>query len=173
MFAGALWCGFVGCDRSQGRPNRQRASSCQGCMASWSCTVTDDAEPIETAGIACLTSVQSLADPNHTALTATFPVTPRFSVLKKTGDYELRQYDDFLVASIPMGATTGPASGSGFPALASYIFGANKQAVKMDMTTPVLTSVAPKQQSTEMEFVMENRWGVWFLLLCVYGVCGG
>jgi SOUL heme-binding protein len=53
--------------------------------------------------------------------------TPSYRVLKKTGEYEVREYDPFLVAETSMPLGVGPASGDGFQTLASYLFGANNR----------------------------------------------
>jgi len=90
-------------------------------------------------------------------------LTPRldsckYRVLLKTGEYEVRSYTDFLVAATNMGPVSGPASGAGFTALAAYVGGANDTGAQLEMTTPVLTAVAPGQQGACMEFVMEHRY---------------
>lgn len=70
--------------------------------------------------------------------------TPRYLVLKRTADYEVRRYDDFLVAEV--GTTDdGMISGDGFNRLAGYIFGGNEENVSMSMTTPVYTEPGAMQ----------------------------
>ena len=49
---------------------------------------------------------------------------PSYTVLKKTKDYEIRQYQAYLAAEIGM-STSKPAGSDGFNNLASYIFGQN------------------------------------------------
>ena len=51
--------------------------------------------------------------------------TPRYTVLKRTADYEIRKYDPYIVAEVPMPSASGPAAGDGFNDLARYIFGGN------------------------------------------------
>jgi len=83
----------------------------------------------------------------------------KFSVLKKVKDYELRSYPPYLVAETAMPGGAGPASGSGFMELADFIFGNNREKVKMEMTSPVITTVPPGQvTSSAMQFVMEGRF---------------
>jgi hypothetical protein len=48
-----------------------------------------------------------------------------FQVLRRTAAYEVRRYQSFVVAETAMGGGAGVASGSGFNALAGYIFGDN------------------------------------------------
>jgi len=82
---------------------------------------------------------------------------PTYQVLRKTAAYEVRRYEGYTVAEAPMAPGSGPAGSSGFTDLAGYIFGANKDGVNMEMTTPVLTALAPGA-SGRMQFVMERRF---------------
>ncbi|KAG2493405.1 hypothetical protein HYH03_008531 [Edaphochlamys debaryana] len=85
--------------------------------------------------------------------------TPKYSVLKRYKDYEIRKYDAFTVAETTMTAGAGPASGSGFSSLAGYLFGGNQQQLDMAMTTPVLQTIDPRTNSSvAMQFVMERRY---------------
>jgi len=61
---------------------------------------------------------------------------PPYDVLLKRSDYEVREYPTFTVAETENGA----AGFTAFGALAGYIFGRNKESVKMDMTTPVFST---------------------------------
>lgn len=86
--------------------------------------------------------------------------TPRYQVLKKCLDYEIRQYQPFLVVETSMAQGTGTAAGTGFNELASYIFGGNTEGLKMEMTTPVITTAPePGADRTTMGFVIESRLG--------------
>ncbi|KAK6945037.1 Protein of unknown function DUF2358 [Dillenia turbinata] len=62
--------------------------------------------------------------------------TPKYQMLKRTADYEVRRYNSFIVVE-----TTGnKLSGStGFNDVAGYIFGKNSTKEKIPMTTPVFT----------------------------------
>ncbi|GMH94822.1 hypothetical protein TrST_g3383 [Triparma strigata] len=65
---------------------------------------------------------------------------PDYEVIKTLADsdsdasVELRKYSEFKVAK------TDSMSGEGFNTLANYILGGNEDSMKMEMTTPVLTS---------------------------------
>ncbi|EFJ39895.1 hypothetical protein VOLCADRAFT_84753 [Volvox carteri f. nagariensis] len=85
--------------------------------------------------------------------------TPKYVVLKKLKEYEIRRYEPYLVAEAPTGPGSGPASGSGFSELASYLFGSNRAQLAMEMTTPVFNEVQPETNSSvAMKFVMESRY---------------
>ena len=53
--------------------------------------------------------------------------SPQYVVLKKTKEYEIRQYSPYLVAETSMPSDARPAGGDGFTDLAGYIFGGNRR----------------------------------------------
>ncbi len=55
--------------------------------------------------------------------------SPHYIVLKKTKEYEVRQYSPYLVAETSMPSGTRPAGGDGFNNLAGYIFGGNSRSI--------------------------------------------
>ncbi|XP_047311097.1 uncharacterized protein LOC124914562 [Impatiens glandulifera] len=67
--------------------------------------------------------------------------TPKYRILRRTADYEVREYSPFIVVE-----TNGEKlSGStGFNAVAGYIFGKNSSKEKIPMTTPVFTQTSDK-----------------------------
>ena len=81
--------------------------------------------------------------------------TPEYVVLRRYADYEVREYEPFLVAETNTGGRLGAGAMTGrdfnpFGALAGYIFGGNETGEKMAMTTPVFTSEG------KMQFVMSR-----------------
>lgn len=70
---------------------------------------------------------------------------PKYRVLKNDGDFEIRQYDSFIVAETVVDTSDyEEASNEGFRRLAAYIFGENKSRQKMAMTSPVTTEQSEK-----------------------------
>lgn len=70
----------------------------------------------------------SAPDPPHLAAQVTPDLeTPQYSVLRKAPEYEIRRYEGYMVAETSMPANTGPAGGTGFQELASYIFSGNSR----------------------------------------------
>ena len=63
---------------------------------------------------------------------------PNYSLLKKDGNIEIRQYNSYLIAktSIPV---DGKDDNNMFRTLASYIFGNNENNESIPMTAPVTT----------------------------------
>lgn len=68
--------------------------------------------------------------------------TPKYLILKKTANYEVRKYDPFIVVE----GTGDKLSGSGgFNDVTGYIFGKNSKTEKIPMTTPVFTEASDHQ----------------------------
>lgn len=70
--------------------------------------------------------------------------TPKYQILKRTANYEIRKYTPFIVVE-----TTGDKlSGStGFNDIAGYIFGKNSSMEKIPMTAPVFTQASDNELS--------------------------
>ena len=68
---------------------------------------------------------------------------PSFTVVKKIGEVEIRQYAPFVVAEVTVNTNANDAGSQAFPILAGYIFGKNKGEKKMAMTAPVIQSPTP------------------------------
>lgn len=76
---------------------------------------------------------------------------PKFKILKKSGDIELREYDGYIIATVNTTADGHAAAGSsGFGPLAGYIFGENKVRQQMSMTAPVITTKNDQSQKISM-----------------------
>lgn len=77
--------------------------------------------------------------------------TPKYTILRRARDYEVRRYEPYIVAESPLDGVSvtsaevpGGFSPAGlgrtaFQSLAGYIFGGNAAGTKMAMTTPVLS----------------------------------
>lgn len=86
---------------------------------------------------------------------------PKYSVVRKTDDYEIRDYAAYKVASTQMDIGDSPGdvyrfdnvalTGAAFNSLAAYTFGANRDSRVMEMTTPVTTTLGG-----EMRFYLSN-----------------
>lgn len=62
---------------------------------------------------------------------------PKYRILKKDGDFEIREYEPYIIAKTTVKGTYEEASGKAFKILAGYIFGKNKNDKKIAMTSPV------------------------------------
>jgi hypothetical protein len=75
--------------------------------------------------------------------------TPRFNIVQKEGKFEIREYEEYINASVEVESNYSGALTEGFRILADYIFGNNRAKTSIDMTTPV-TEQAVKSKKIEM-----------------------
>lgn len=85
---------------------------------------------------------------------------PKYTVLKQTEDFELRRYDEQLVAQTWVTGDQDAASRAGFKILADYIFGnnsaANGKIRKISMTAPV--SIQQTEDKWRVQFTMPSQY---------------
>lgn len=94
--------------------------------------------------------------------------TPKYTVLKRKSNFEIRKYDPFSVCSVsisasrPLNNATDAAvaspeqpSSRAFGSLAGYLFGKNKDQQAMKMTTPVLMT---GNENKTMSFVLPSEY---------------
>ena len=129
---------------------------------------------------ALLTHPLSVAPvPARALLTSTFllaalllslsPVTamateePKFEIVSKDGDFELRQYAPMVIAETFVDGSLDDASSRGFRAIAGYIFGDNKRggqnAEKIAMTAPVASERGADGQWV-IRFFMPSKYAL-------------
>ncbi|KAL6839434.1 hypothetical protein ACP4OV_030704 [Aristida adscensionis] len=70
--------------------------------------------------------------------------TPKYLILKRTANYEVRSYAPFLIVEAKGDKLTGS---SGFNNVTGYIFGKNASSEKIPMTTPVFTQASDDKLS--------------------------
>jgi hypothetical protein len=78
---------------------------------------------------------------------------PDYTVIKKDNEFEIRQYTNFLTATVETDGERDDAIGKGFRILFKYISGENKNKESISMTVPVM------QKSTGA-----NKWNVSFVV---------
>jgi len=94
---------------------------------------------------------------------------PGYTVVRTDDAFEVRHYEPYVVAETVVNAAAEDAGNQGFRILAGYIFGQNKGARKIEMTTPVaqtptkIAMTAPVAQSAtsdgyEVQFAMPREW---------------
>ena len=82
--------------------------------------------------------------------------TPKYTVLKKYDEFEIRQYDTMIIAQTILPSSSYDASSSmGFRRVASYIFGGNDKNESISMTAPVFMEMGV---NTKMAFVMPKNY---------------
>ena len=82
---------------------------------------------------------------------------PPYKLIEKSNNIQIREYQNILIASTKKKSPYNAATSSGFRTLANYIFGANKEQVKMPMTAPVFTTI-PGNESISISFVMPSKY---------------
>ena len=84
--------------------------------------------------------------------------TPEYTLIKKFKDFELRNYSSMVIATTKMNMGYSQSTSRGFQKVASYIFGGNDRNMKIEMTAPVLTSIAEEDNLFhEVSFVMPKK----------------
>lgn len=80
---------------------------------------------------------------------------PRYEVLQKRGDLEVRQYPPYLVAETEVGGDLEVAGTTAFRVLAGYIFGKNRSSQQLAMTAPV-AQVPTSSGTWAVQFMMPS-----------------
>lgn len=107
---------------------------------------------------------------------------PKYTVLKQTEDFELRRYEEQLVAQTWVTGDQNAASRAGFKILADYIFGNNTapsgESSKISMTTPVTMQPEAKKADKESQKIAmtapvsmqkgDDKWRVQFTMPSQY-----
>lgn len=98
---------------------------------------------------------------------------PEFRIVDKNSSFEIRHYNEYLVAEVTTGGDFTSSGNQAFRVLAGYIFGANQATEKMAMTAPVesqliissekMAMTAPVLSSKDAgkhiyRFVMERKY---------------
>ncbi len=97
---------------------------------------------------------------------------PQYTVIESGEDFEIRQYEPYIVAEVTVDGSLRQSGNSAFRILAGYIFGENRSNAKMNMTAPVesrptserMNMTAPVESvdngdgSYVYGFVMERRY---------------
>ena len=82
-------------------------------------------EPTEQAKMCSAAQAEAVSDPHPPLQTTPDLEQPRYTVLRKAPEYEVRKYEGYMVAETSMPAGSRAAAGDGFNDLAGYIFGGN------------------------------------------------
>ncbi|MCU0484826.1 MAG: heme-binding protein [Anaerolineales bacterium] len=96
--------------------------------------------------------------------------TPKYSVIKKDHEIEIRRYPATIQAEVMVdGAKYQSAMEKGFNVLASYIFGNNVSKQKIEMTSPVQASQSEKiAMTTPVTVTGESSFTVAFIMPAAY-----
>jgi hypothetical protein len=84
--------------------------------------------------------------------------TPSFTIIQKESPFELRRYASFVTATVEVnGRDYRDAVNQGFSPLASYIFGENTTAQKINMTTPVMAKESSEKIAMTAPVIVSGK----------------
>jgi hypothetical protein len=75
--------------------------------------------------------------------------SPRYETVRKDNKFEIREYEEYILAEVEIDGDFGSALQKGFRILADYIFGGNTSRARINMTVPV-TEQAVVSEKIEM-----------------------
>ena len=85
--------------------------------------------------------------------------TPKWQVLVRDGNYEVRDYLPYLAAEVTIKGDPDTALRQGFQTLAGFIFGANEGSLKVAMTSPVTR--VPQKIAMTSPFTRQSAGTAW------------
>ena len=84
--------------------------------------------------------------------------TPKYKVIEKDSNIEIRLYEKFTVAKTNVQSNYESATSTGFRRIANYIFGGNEKNIEISMTAPVIsTSPSIFPSSYDIMFFMPSE----------------
>ena len=95
---------------------------------------------------------------------------PDFKILSEEGEFQIREYDQKIIAQVEVEGDFDEASSKGFKLLADYIFGNNLldgESKKISMTAPVEMSPLAENlimTSSIMDDQINNKWLINFVM---------
>jgi DNA gyrase inhibitor GyrI len=102
--------------------------------------------------------------------------SPKYEVLLKENKYEIRQYQEYVVAEVEVEGDYKQALTNGFRILADYIFGNNIKRAHIPMTVPVTETDLDQSEKIEMTAPVssssteEGRYKISFMMPSKYSV---
>ena len=83
---------------------------------------------------------------------------PKYQVIKKSGNFEVRSYPKMLIASLIRRGKRDMALRSAFPYLARYIGAKDREGEAISMTVPVMQFKGSKEDEWKISFVMPKKF---------------
>ncbi|MBC8191654.1 MAG: heme-binding protein [Candidatus Marinimicrobia bacterium] len=91
----------------------------------------------------------------------------KYTVVQKDGQFEIRDYESYLLAEINIEGSMEGASSMAFRPLFNYISGANRSQTKVSMTSPVSQEVGNEEIKMTTPVSQErnqNSWAISFMM---------
>ena len=86
--------------------------------------------------------------------------TPEYSILEKSGNFEIRVYPKMLIASIQKEGERDLALRESFFYLANYISGKYRKGSKISMTVPVMQARLDHKENWNVFFIMPKKYSL-------------
>ena len=84
--------------------------------------------------------------------------TPQYKLITREGNFEIRSYDEMVVARTIVNSGYKESTLTGFRRIAAYIFGDNEKEMKISMTAPVISDCpSGDEKPYEILFVMPKE----------------
>lgn len=96
---------------------------------------------------------------------------PEYEILEENGDFELRSYDEVILAETVVDAEFEAAGNQAFRRLFGYISGKNRSQVKIDMTAPVVQEAMSEKIAMTAPVIQQQDdrgWRVAFVVPDLY-----
>ena len=107
----------------------------------------------------CLMGLVLAAGLGWTEITMAGVETPKYTVERSDGAFEVRRYPALLIARTTVTGERSAAANSGFRTLADFIFGGNSADEKIAMTAPVIQTPVPGPgPAWTLDFVMPSAF---------------
>ena len=81
---------------------------------------------------------------------------PKYTLVEKREGYEIREYENYIVAEVEVEGDMRTALNSGFRQLAGYIFGGNTSKSSIKMTVPVMDTMKTSENIAMTTPVMDT-----------------
>jgi len=111
------------------------------------------------------------------SITAMATEEPKFTLVKKDGPFEVREYAEKIIAQVEVEGSYQDATSRGFKLLADFIFGNNTnpslQSDKIEMTAPVISSIKNKEIEMTAPVISEkdkHKWLISFVMPSEYSL---
>ncbi|WP_218668209.1 SOUL family heme-binding protein [Vreelandella utahensis] len=102
---------------------------------------------------------------------AMFVEQPSYEIVRKDGDFELRDYGSAIVAETRVDASLEEAGGQAFDRLFGYISGENRVEASISMTSPVTQTAASEEiemTAPVEQWQTDSGWAVAFVMPSSY-----
>jgi hypothetical protein len=76
--------------------------------------------------------------------------SPKYTVIQRDNKFEIRDYEQYVVAEVDVEGSYNSALNNGFGILAGYIFGGNSAGASIAMTAPVTEKSTSKSEKISM-----------------------